>query len=92
MNYTYIFQFLFSGTAIAVSVLSKFLKVHDALIGVIATTCKVVSSFVYAFAPNKTWFFTGPVFDFFGNSGTTVVRSIGTKVVSPDKVGELFLL
>ncbi|CAH0713367.1 unnamed protein product, partial [Brenthis ino] len=78
-----------AGTAIAVSVLSKILKMHDALLGVIATSCRVVSSFVYGLAPTKTWFFTGPVFDFFGNSGSTVVRSLGTKVVAPNEVGKM---
>lgn len=60
----------------------------------IATACKTVSSFVYGLAPTQAWFFAGPAFDFFGGSGTTAIRSIGTKVVSPDQVGELqfFLL
>ncbi|KPJ09702.1 Proton-coupled folate transporter [Papilio machaon] len=77
------------GTAVAVTVFSKYLKMHDALIGVIATICKVASSFVYSLAPTKAWFYSGPVFDFFGNSGTTAIRSLGTKVVDQDKVGKM---
>ncbi|XP_038211169.1 proton-coupled folate transporter-like [Zerene cesonia] len=78
-----------AGTTIAVTIFSKLLKMHDALIGVIATSCKIVSSIVYGLAPNRNWFFSGPVFDFFGNSGTTVVRSLGTKIVEPDEVGKM---
>ncbi|XP_050674415.1 proton-coupled folate transporter-like [Leptidea sinapis] len=78
-----------AGTTVAVTIFSKLWKMHDALIGSIATICKVVSSFVYGFATNRTWFYTGPVFDFFGNSGTTVIRSLGTKVVDPDEVGKM---
>ncbi|XP_045778100.1 proton-coupled folate transporter-like [Maniola jurtina] len=77
------------GTIIAVTLFSKRLQMHDALIGIIATTCKVVSSCVYGLAPNRSWFFSGPLFDLFGNSGTTIIRSLGTKVVTPEKVGKM---
>ncbi|CAH2235030.1 proton-coupled folate transporter-like [Pararge aegeria] len=77
------------GTAIAVIVFSKRLQMHDALIGIIATSSKVVSSCVYGLAPNRSWFYSGPIFDLFGNSGSTVVRSLGTKVVIPDEVGKM---
>ncbi|XP_046970551.1 proton-coupled folate transporter-like [Vanessa cardui] len=78
-----------AGTAVAVTVLSKYFKVHDDLLGAIATTSKVLSSFVYGLAPNKSWFYAGPVLDFFGNCGSTVVRSLGTKVVDPDEIGKI---
>ncbi|XP_068620287.1 proton-coupled folate transporter-like [Battus philenor] len=78
-----------AGTAVAVTVFSKMLKMHDALIGVIATSCKVMSSLVYSLSPTKSWFYSGPAFDFFGNSGTTAIRSLGTKVVDEDKVGKM---
>ncbi|XP_045501745.1 proton-coupled folate transporter-like [Colias croceus] len=78
-----------AGTTIAVSIFSKLLKMHDALIGVIATSCKITASIVYGLAPSRNWFFSGPAFDFFGNSGTTVIRSLGTKIVEPDEVGKM---
>lgn len=80
---------IFSGTSVAVGVLSKILKIHDAALGVLATSSKVLSSMLYGLAPTRTWFFVGPVLDFFGNSGSTVVRSMGTKVVEAEKVGTL---
>lgn len=80
-----------SGTAIAVTVFSKYLKMHDTCLGIIATACKTVSSFVYGLAPTKQWFYSGPAFDLFGNSGVTAIRSLGTKVVDQENVGEVFL-
>lgn len=61
---------------------------NDSFLGIIATACKTASSFVYGAAQTKYWFYTGPIFDFFGNSGSTAIRSLGTKVVDPDKVGK----
>ncbi|CAG9123792.1 unnamed protein product [Plutella xylostella] len=78
-----------AGTTIAVTIFSKLLKMHDSLLGIIATFCKVASSFVYGLAPTKGWFYSGPVFDFFGNAGVTAIRSLGTKVVEPDQVGKM---
>ncbi|CAG9564020.1 unnamed protein product [Danaus chrysippus] len=78
-----------AGTSVAVGVLSKILKIHDAALGVLATSSKVLSSMLYGLAPTRTWFFVGPVLDFFGNSGSTVVRSMGTKVVDAEKVGKM---
>ncbi|KAJ2948495.1 hypothetical protein O0L34_g7745 [Tuta absoluta] len=77
------------GTAIAVTLFSKKLQMHDAILGMIATCCKVVANFVYAYSPTKNWFYSGPVFDIFGGVGTTAIRSIGTKVVEPEEVGKM---
>ncbi|XP_049876744.1 proton-coupled folate transporter-like [Pectinophora gossypiella] len=78
-----------AGTAVAVTLFSKKMKMHDAVLGVIATACKVASSFVYGLAPTKQWFYSGPAFDFFGNTGVTAIRSLGTKVVKPNEVGKM---
>ncbi|XP_047997456.1 proton-coupled folate transporter-like [Leguminivora glycinivorella] len=77
------------GTAVAVTLFSKFMKMHDAILGVIATTCKVISSIVYALAPTRPWFYSGPFFDFFGGTGVTAIRSLGTKVVAPEEVAKM---
>ncbi|KAM3963222.1 putative peptidoglycan muropeptide transporter SLC46 [Aphomia sociella] len=78
-----------AGTAIAVLLFSRVLKFHDAILGIIATTCKVLGSIVYALAPNKSWLYAAPVFDIFGNSGVTAIRSLGTKVVNEDSIGRM---
>ncbi|KAG6464716.1 proton-coupled folate transporter [Manduca sexta] len=80
------------GTIVAITVFSKYLKMHDSLLGIIGTGCKIVSYVVYGLAPTKQWFFAGPAFEIFGNVGVTAVKSIGTKVVDPDKVGTLISL
>ncbi|CAH0764416.1 unnamed protein product [Diatraea saccharalis] len=77
-----------AGTAIAVTVFSKWLSMHDSILGIIATTSKVLSSLIYGLAPTRDWFFVGPVFDIFGNSGVTAIRSLGTKIVDADNVGK----
>lgn len=78
-----------AGTAIAVLLFSKALKFHDSILGIIATASKVMGSIVYALAPNKTWLYAAPVFDIFGNSGVTAIRSLGTKVVDQDSIGRM---
>ncbi|XP_053614632.1 proton-coupled folate transporter-like [Plodia interpunctella] len=78
-----------AGTAIAVGIFSKALKLHDTILGMIATTSKVLGTFVYAFAPDRTWLYVAAVLDMFGNSGVTAIRSLGTKVVDPDSVGKI---
>lgn len=65
---------------------------HDSFLGIIATACKTVSAYIYGLAPTREWLYAAPAFDFFGNSGAIAIRSLGTKVVDPDKVGELSLI
>lgn len=76
-----------SGTTIAITVFSKWLKMHDCFLGIIATASKVLSSFFYALAPTKGLLYVGPVFDIFGNVASTAIRSLGTKIVVPEDVG-----
>lgn len=64
---------------------------HDSMLGIIATASKVASSLVYGFASTKEIFFAGPVFDIFGSSGVTAIRSLGTKVVEPNEVGKSYI-
>ncbi|CAK1551446.1 unnamed protein product [Leptosia nina] len=77
------------GTSIAVTLFSKILKMHDAIIGTISTTSKILGSFFYGLAPTTKWVYFSPILDIFGNSGTAIVRSLGTKVVEPDQVGKM---
>lgn len=52
-------------------------------------TCSKISANVcYGLAPSKTWYFLGPVFDIFGSAGGLVAKSMGTKVVQDDEIGE----
>lgn len=82
----------FSGSAVAVTLFSKKMKMHDSFLGLIATVCKTISGYAYALVPNRDWLYAVPVFDFFGNSGAIAIRSLGTKVVDEDKVGEYYFL
>ncbi|XP_013187759.2 proton-coupled folate transporter [Amyelois transitella] len=86
---TYVILLGTAGTLIAVGLFSKKMKLHDAILGIIATFSKVIGAFVYAFAPDKTWLYTAAVLDMFGNSGVTAIRSLGTKVVDVNSVGKM---
>ncbi|CAB3234997.1 unnamed protein product [Arctia plantaginis] len=78
-----------AGSAVAVTLFSKKLKMHDSFLGLIATVCKTISGYAYALVPNRDWLYAVPVLDFFGNSGAIAIRSLGTKVVDQDKVGKM---
>ncbi|KAK5648548.1 hypothetical protein RI129_003440 [Pyrocoelia pectoralis] len=46
-----------AATILSLSFFSKYLKFDDSLVGIISGSSKVLSSFVYAFAPNSTIFY-----------------------------------
>lgn len=50
---------LFLGTIFSLTFFSKFLKVDDAVLGAISSISKILSGFVYAFAPTPTIFYLG---------------------------------
>ncbi|XP_013187760.2 proton-coupled folate transporter [Amyelois transitella] len=77
------------GTAIGVKLFTDTLKIHDSLLGVIATFCRATSYFIYAFANNRTWLYIGGVSDIFGNIGVVAVRSMSTKIVDSGDIGKL---
>ncbi|XP_053614360.1 probable peptidoglycan muropeptide transporter SLC46 [Plodia interpunctella] len=77
------------GTAIGVKLFTDTLKIHDCLLGVISTVCRTASNFIYAFAPNQIWLYTGAVSDIFGNIGVIVIRSLSTKIVDSGDIGKL---
>lgn len=72
---------------LALTLFSKYLKMDDSLIAVMACISKVLASFVYAFAPNKNWVYLAPVVEFIGGTAVIAMRSIATKVVEPDEIG-----
>lgn len=78
-----------SGTSFAMFVLSKLFKVHDAIIGAIATASKVFSSYVYAFATLEWHMFIGPVVEIMGGAAFIAMRSLASKCVSKDELGKM---
>lgn len=51
-----------SGTIFSILVFSKYLQWHDALLGIISSTSKILASFFYGFAKTPTVFYIGKWF------------------------------
>ncbi|KAG5668431.1 hypothetical protein PVAND_016371 [Polypedilum vanderplanki] len=78
-----------SGTFLALVILSRILKIHDALIGIIASLSKIAASFVYAFAMTPFMFYFGPVTEFIHYVSFIAMRSIASKIVEQNERGRL---
>lgn len=56
----YVICFIFvKGTAVSVGLFSHILKIDDAIIGVLSSASKIISSFVYTFATVAWVFYLG---------------------------------
>ena len=81
-------QFFCTGSFITIYLFSKRWKMEDSIIGVFACLSRIAASLVYALAPTRTIYFLGPVLDMFSSAGATSLRSIASKLVNADEVGE----
>ena len=71
-------------------VLSLYLKVHDATIGVLATISKITSLVIISLAPNGWVLFVGACSGFLSTLSAIVIRSILSKVVIKSELGKIF--
>ncbi|CAK1579468.1 unnamed protein product [Parnassius mnemosyne] len=77
------------GTLFSVGVFSHILKYDDAIIGVISSTSKILSGFMYAFA-SKTWhIYIAPLIEIFNGTSFIAVRSMVSKLVEKDELGKV---
>ncbi|VVC29230.1 Major facilitator superfamily,Major facilitator superfamily domain [Cinara cedri] len=79
----------FIGTSFSLWILSHKLQIDDTLIAVMACCSKVIGSFVFAFAPNEVIFFLGSIVEIIHGAGSIATRSIFTKLVTPDELGQV---
>lgn len=79
------------GSFVTLYLFSKRWDIEDSIIGAFACLSRIAASVVYAMAPTRTVYFLGPVLDMFSSAGATSLRSIATKLVETDEVGELCL-
>ncbi|GJQ80800.1 hypothetical protein Trydic_g9391 [Trypoxylus dichotomus] len=77
------------GTLFSLLFFSKFLKVDDAILGVISSASKIASSFVYAFAPTSTIFYLGAIVEMLNGTSFIAMRSITSKLVPPEELGKI---
>lgn len=76
------------GTLFSLIFFSKFLKVDDAILGVLSSASKIASSFVYAFAPSSTIFYLGAIVEMLNGTSFIAMRSITSKLVPPEELGK----
>lgn len=81
-------EYLPLGMIISVGLLSHLLKIDDALIGVISSMSKILSGFVYAFAVTDWQLYLGPIVEMLNGTSFIAMRSIATKLVSSDELGD----
>ncbi|XP_050422969.1 proton-coupled folate transporter-like [Adelges cooleyi] len=86
---TFSFMANIAGVGIALGIFSQLFKMDDSLIGIIAVTSKVVSGFVYAFASTELMFYIGSLTEMMAGSSYIVVRSILSKVVPQNELGQV---
>uniref|UniRef100_A0A1A9WCM0 Major facilitator superfamily (MFS) profile domain-containing protein n=1 Tax=Glossina brevipalpis TaxID=37001 RepID=A0A1A9WCM0_9MUSC len=77
------------GVLFCVGILSHKLKLDDALVGVISSTSKILSGFVYAFATVSWHMYVGAVVEIFNGTSFIAMRSMATKLVSKDELGKV---
>lgn len=78
------------GTVIMVSVVSKFLKCSDALIGVISAAGTVISKPILAFGATATMYYVGTVVDLFLGVRAIALKSIISTFVEPNEIGRVY--
>ncbi|XP_037299157.1 uncharacterized protein LOC115453088 isoform X2 [Manduca sexta] len=88
---TYNFLISVTGTLISLLLFSKYLKWHDSVLGITATTSKILAAFVFCFAPNTGIFYLGPLVDILSGALLPLlsIRSIYTKLMTPDELGKM---
>ncbi|XP_050680090.1 proton-coupled folate transporter-like [Leptidea sinapis] len=77
------------GTIISVAIFSKWLRWHDAVLGIFSTISKIASSFVYCFAQNERILYLAPVIDMLNGTSLLAIRSIVSKLVATDELGKV---
>ncbi|KAJ6643128.1 Solute carrier family 46 member 3 [Pseudolycoriella hygida] len=77
------------GTVFSVGVFSHLLKIDDALIGVMSSMSKILSSFVYAFAVTEWQLYLAPLVEILNGTSFIAMRSIATKLVQSDELGKV---
>lgn len=74
------------GTLVSIGIFSHLLKFDDAIIGVLSSLSKVLSSFVYAFAMTTMQFCLGPVAEILNGTSFIAMRSIASKLVPKEEL------
>ncbi|KAK5649903.1 hypothetical protein RI129_000932 [Pyrocoelia pectoralis] len=77
------------GTALSVGLFSHLLKIDDAIIGLMSSASKILSSFVYTFATVAWVLYLGPIVEILNGTSFIAMRSIASKLVPSDELGKI---
>ncbi|XP_025410659.1 uncharacterized protein LOC112683722 isoform X2 [Sipha flava] len=86
---TYYFICNLIGIGFTLCVLVNRFGVDDRLIGAIGCLSKGLAAFVYAFAPTGFVFYVGPIVDIFHGTAFVAMRSILSKLVPANELGQV---
>ncbi|CAI6366572.1 unnamed protein product [Macrosiphum euphorbiae] len=85
---TYYFICNLVGIAFTLWILVKRFSIDDRLLGAIGCLSKGLASFVYAYAPTEFLFYLGPIVDIFHGTALVAFRSILSKLVPANQLGQ----
>ncbi|KAJ1523866.1 hypothetical protein ONE63_010422 [Megalurothrips usitatus] len=80
------------GNFVVTTVLSRWLKLDDCVIGMLAMLAKTVAAPCYAFATEGWQMYAAAVTDIIGAGAVITMRAIATKLVLSDELGKLLAL
>ncbi|XP_061398011.1 uncharacterized protein LOC133333733, partial [Musca vetustissima] len=80
------------GTLIGSAIFSKFLKLSDAMVAIVATLGTALSRVLFAFSSNTATFYAGAVADSFGALPGIAIKTMGSGIVDADDLSKLFSL
>ncbi|XP_065210759.1 lysosomal proton-coupled steroid conjugate and bile acid symporter SLC46A3-like [Planococcus citri] len=80
---------VFIGTMFCTSVLSKYYKIHDGVLGAFASVFNTIAAVFFIFACNTWQLYLAPVIDMFHGTGLTVVSAFVTKCLEKHETGHL---
>ncbi|XP_008546539.1 solute carrier family 46 member 3 [Microplitis demolitor] len=89
MFYTYSMVTNLIGTMMSVGIFSHFLKIDDALVGLMSCMSKILASFVYAFAAEDWVIYLAPLVEIINGTSFIAMRSIASKLVPTDELGKV---
>ncbi|XP_045469355.1 uncharacterized protein LOC123677009 [Harmonia axyridis] len=89
---TYHFTTHMLGALFCLMVFIKWMKIDDTTLGMLAMMSKVVGSFSSAFAPTPLFFYLAALTEVFNGSSHIAMRSIMSKLVTPNELGQTFSL
>ncbi|KAF5269814.1 hypothetical protein FQR65_LT05860 [Abscondita terminalis] len=87
--YTYYCIAHLIGAMVALSLFTKYLRLDDALLGVISSVSKILGGIMYILARIPELFYVGTLLEVFNGTAFVASRSILTKLVSQEELGKV---